>query len=286
MNPLDIISKGMDISPQMTRRLFSAVVLVACVALVGQLVRDPTTAVVGGLLLVVASVILIIVAAISAKQIGTVSNWFCRFVALLFVAVLLTLFSAWAAEFPRPLPCLINPWSPCARVPVPQARAAPVCLQADERMPTASCGTGDYVVVNVRGDDPDHGLNVRDTPDIKGTIVGLLAPNTTDLPVGRCDSGWCEVQCKGAKGWSRDRYLSLRSSALYSVTGISQAAIGLAVRNGPDQACSSVGSIPYDGRDVVLHACQVNQDGNSRWCLVTYETRSGWVPLGNLTHQN
>jgi SH3-like domain-containing protein len=161
-----------------------------------------------------------------------------------------------------------------------------VCLQADERMRTASCGTGDYIVVNVRGDDPDHGLNVRDTPDIKGIAVGLLPPNTTDLPVGGCDAGWCEVQCKGAKGWSRDRYLSLRSSALYSVTGISHASIGLAIRNGPDQACSTIGSVPYNGQGVILHSCQVNQDGNSRWCLVTYESRSGWVPLENLTHQN
>jgi SH3-like domain-containing protein len=286
MNPLDIISKGMDINPRVTRALFGAVVLVACVALVGQLVKDPTTAIMGSLLLVLASVVLIVVAAISAQQIGTVANWVCRFVALLFGAVSLALFTGWVADFPRPLPCLVNPWSPCLRVPVPQARAAPVCLPGDQNLQSASCQNGDYIVANVRSDDPDHGLNVRDTPDIKGIAVGLLAPNTTELSVGKCDSGWCEVQCKGTKGWSRDRYLSLRSSALYSVTGISQAAIGLAIRNGPDQACSAVASIPNDGRDVTLHSCQLNQDGNSRWCLITYRGKSGWVPLENLTHQN
>jgi uncharacterized protein YraI len=286
VNPLDIISKGMDINPRITRTLFSVVVLIACVALVGQLVKDPATAVVGGLMLVVAAVILIIVAAISAKQIGTIASWFCRFVAFLFVAVVLTLFTAWAADFPRPLSCLINPSSPCNNVPIHQARAAPICLRADEMMSPASCGAADYVVVNVRTDDPDHGLNVRDAPDLKGIAVGVLAPNTTDLMVEKCDSGWCEVQCKAVKGWSRDRYLSLRSSAFYSVTGISQAAIGLALRNGPDQTCSAIGSIPFNGREVILHSCQVNQDGNARWCLVTYVSRSGWVPLENLTRQN
>lgn len=286
MNPLNIISKGMKISPQLTRILFPVVILAACVALVGQLVKDPTTAVVGGLLLVLAAVVLLIVAAISAQQIGTIASWFCRFVALLFSAVCLTLFSAWAAEFPRPLYCLINPWSPCARVPVVQAQAAPICLPTDRAIPPASCGAGNYVVVNVRSDDADKGLNVRDMPDLKAIVVDLLPANAVDLNVGKCDSGWCEVQCKGIKGWSRDRYLSLQSSTNYSVIGISQAAIGLAVRNGPDQTCSSTGSIPYNGRDVTLHSCQVNQDTSSRWCLVTYDKRSGWVPLENLTHQN
>jgi len=288
MNPLDVIAKGMKINPVITRRLFPGVVLVACVALVGQLVKDPTTAIIGGVLFVFASVVLIVVAAISAQQIGSIAIWFCRFVSLLFVAVSLTLFTAWSAEFPRPLPCLINPWSPCARVPISQTQAGPVCLRPDQSLPAASCGEadGNYVVTNVRWDDPDHGLNVRETPDLKGIVVGTLSPNTSELSVGSCDSGWCQVRCKGVKGWSRDRYLSLRASALYTVTGISQAAIGLAVRNGPDQTCSAVASIPFDGRDVTIHSCQISQDGSSRWCLVTYEHRSGWVPLEKLTHQN
>jgi len=288
MNPLDIIAKGMKINPKTTRLLFSGVVLVACVALVGQLVKDPTTAIIGGILFVVASVVLIIVAAISAQQIGSIAIWFCRFVSLLFVAVSLTLFTAWSAEFPRPLPCLINPWSPCARVPITPTGAGPVCLRPDESLPSASCGEtdGKYVVTNVRWDDSDHGLNVRATPDLKGLALGTLPPNTTELSVGSCNSGWCEIRCKAVKGWSRDRYLSLQSDALYAVTGISQAAIGLAVRNGPDQICSAVASIPFDGRDVIIHSCQVSQDLGSRWCLITHDHRSGWVPLEKLAHQN
>jgi len=288
INPLDIIARGMKINPQVTRLLFPGVVLIACVALVGQLVKDPTTAIIGGVLFVIASVVLIVVAAIGAQQIGPIAIWFCRFVSLLFVAVSLTLFTAWAAEFPKPLPCLINPWSPCARVPVPQSSAAPICLRSDQSLPPASCGEvdGKYVVTNVRWDDSDHGLNVRQTPDLKGLAVGTLSPNTTELSVGTCNAGWCEVRCRGLKGWSRDRYLSLQSNALYSVTGISKAAIGLAVRNGPDQACAAVASIPFDGRDVTIHSCQISQDGSSRWCLVTYDHRSGWVPLEKLTHQD
>jgi uncharacterized protein YraI len=126
---------------------------------------------------------------------------------------------------------------------------------------------------------------VRDRPDIAGIVVGMLPPNGADLTVGTCNSGWCEVLCKGVTGWSRDRYLSLRASVLYTVTGISQAAIGLAVRNGPDQTCSAVGSIPYDGRDVIIHSCQVSPNGTSQWCLVTYQNRSGWVPLEKLARQ-
>jgi SH3-like domain-containing protein len=288
INPLDIIAKGMKINPQITRILFGGVVLVACVALVGQLVKDPTTAIIGSVLFVLAAVILLIVAAISAQQIGSIAIWFSRFVALLFGAITLTLFSAWAMEIPKPLPCLINPWSPCTRVPVEPTPAGPVCLKQDQRLPPASCGEADgkYIVSNVRWDDSDRGLNVRETPDLKGLVLGTLPPNTTELSVGTCTSGWCEVRCKAVKGWSRDRYLSLQSGALYSVTGISKDAIGLNVRNGPDQACAVVASIPPDGRGVMIHSCQIAQDGNSRWCLVTYDRRSGWVPLEKLTHQD
>jgi SH3-like domain-containing protein len=288
INPLDIIAKGMRISPEITRRLFGGVVLVACVALTGQLVRDPTTAVIGGLLLVLASVVLIVVAAISAQQIGSIAVWFCRFVSALVGAISLTLFASWASEFPKPLPCLINPWSPCARLTVSQTPAGPICLRTDQNFPAASCEEidGKYVVTNVQSDDPDHGLNVRERPDIKSIALGKLPANMTELTVKGCDSGWCEVQCKALKGWSRDRYLTLRNEALYTVKGISQAAIGLAVRNGPDQSCTATASIPYDGRDVVIHSCQLSQDGNSRWCLVTFDHRSGWVPLENLFRQN
>ncbi len=289
VNPLDIIAKGMKINPRITRILFPAVVLIACVALIGQLVKDPTTAIIGGILVIVGAVVLIVVAAIAAQQIGPIAIWFCRFVALFFVAISLTLFTAWAADFPKPLPCLINPMSPCNRIPVdPRAVVGPTCLKPDEKLPSGSCGQadGNYAVVNVRWNDPDGGLNVRASPDLKSVVVGVLPPNATELIVGTCDSGWCQVQCKNLKGWARDRYLSLRSGVSYVVTGISQAALGLTVRNGPDQTCSAVESIPYDGKDVILHICQVSPSGGSRWCLVTHHGHSGWVPLEHLTPQD
>lgn len=289
-NPLDIISKGMKINPQVTRILFGGVVLIACVALGGQLVKDPTTAIVGGILFVIASVILIVVAAIAAaaKQLGSIAIWFARFICAAFIAILLVLLSAWSMDIPKPLPCLISPFSPCRQFDVKaRQEASPVslCLRADEKLTSASCNGGNYVVTNVRWDDPDHGLNVRESGDIKTTIRGVLKPNTTNLTVDTCKDGWCEVECKALKGWSRDRYLSLRENVLYKVSGISKAAIGLAIRNGPDQTCSAVDSIPYDGRDVIIHTCEVSPAGSSRWCLVTYKDHSGWVPLENLVRQ-
>jgi SH3-like domain-containing protein len=185
--------------------------------------------------------------------------------------------------------CLVSPNSPSCNFTAPPpgpGPTGPICLKADERPPTYSCGSdGDYVVTNVRGDDPDHGLNVRSDPDVAGSVWGVLAPNTTELTVGTCRNGWCEVQCKGLKGWSRDRYLSLRADVLYSVTGLDKARLGLPVRNGPDQTCSAVAFLSYDARDVVIHACQTPRLG-SKWCLITHERRSGWVPLESLSRQN
>ena len=50
VNPLDIIAKGMKINPRITRILFAGVVLIACVALAGQLIKNPTTAIIGAIL--------------------------------------------------------------------------------------------------------------------------------------------------------------------------------------------------------------------------------------------
>jgi SH3-like domain-containing protein len=292
INPLDIVAKGMKINPQITRRLFPAVVLVALVALASQVVHDPTTAIFGGLFLVLGSVILLIVSAIAAQQIGAIAKWFTRFVAFLFVAISATLVISWITERPKPLSCLINPLTLCFRaeyIAEKGPQIGPVCLRPDEPLPAASCDDpgGNYVVTNVRWDDPE-GLNVREMPNIGGHIMGSLKANTTGLTVGACDHGWCQVQCKslGLSGWSRDRYLALRSSVLYSVKGISQAALGLAIRNGPDRTCTATSYVPYDGRDVTIHSCQVSRNGSSEWCLITHESGSGWVPPENFIHQN
>jgi hypothetical protein len=134
INPLDIIAKGMKINPRVTRALFAGVVLIACVALVDQLVKDPTTAIIGGILFILASVILIVVAAIAAQQIGPIAIWVCRIVCFLFIAASVTLLTAWWADFPKPLACLINPLSPCSLLIADERpHTGPVCLKPDQQ---------------------------------------------------------------------------------------------------------------------------------------------------------
>jgi uncharacterized protein YraI len=202
------------------------------------------------------------------------------------VMACLTLFSAWAFDWPKPPRCLINLVNGCAPPVIPTA--GPTCLKADEKPSSGSCERpeGNFIVTNVRWDDPDHGLHVRASPAPGGISMGILPPNATEVVVGTCASGWCPVQCKNIKGYSSERYLRLRLSATYSVIGLSKGDTGLVIRNGPDETCSAVQSIPPEGRDVVLHICQLSPIDESRWCLVTYDKRSGWVPAENLQRQN
>ena len=165
-----------------------------------------------------------------------------------------------------------------------------VCLKIDQKLPPGSCGASDgsYIVANVRWDDPDHGLNVRDKPDLGGIILGILPLNTTEVAVGACASGWCPVQCKNLKGWSRDRYLAERLETLRTVKGISaNSPRGLVLRNGPDQTCSAVATVPYNAQDIVLHVCETSPlDPTSTWCLLTYNQNSGWAPADHLEAQH
>lgn len=291
-NPLALISEGMRINPQITRVLFGGVVLCACVALGATLVSDPKTAIIGGLLLIIAAVILILVAAVAAqqRQLSTLALWFGRFVALMFVAGSLILFFAWVTDWPRSLDCLLNPMSPSPGCKIAVLPSGPACFKPDQKIPSISCGNvdGEYVVTNVRWGDPDGGLNVRASPDIKSSVIGVLPPNATQMKVfGECKSGWCSVECSSLKlkGWSRDRYLGERTSVLSGVTGIREESKVLSVRNGPDGSCSAVEAIPYNAKDVIIHSCQESPYGRSRWCLVTYDKLSGWVPLEHLSLQ-
>jgi uncharacterized protein YraI len=291
VNPLDIIAKGLKINPRITRILFAGVVLAACVTLVDLLVKDWQTAIIGATLFIVAVVVLLVVTATAASpHLGSTGLWFVRFVACLFAAITLALFSAWVLDWPKPIPCLINPSS--CKPEVPSRPQQAVCLKQDQKLPNGSCRQvdGSFVVVNVASDDPDHGLNVRATPHVKGISLGVLPPHGTDLIVGTCklnqedDNIWCPVRCGNLSGWSRDRYLLSRLSTLYSIIGVSPVDPGLSIRNGPDYTCSSVDAIPPNGKNVVLHVCQSNSD-TSRWCLITYNNHSGWVPAENLQRQ-
>jgi len=167
--------------------------------------------------------------------------------------------------------------------------APEVCLKPDEKLPVSSCkqSAGSHIVTNVRIEDPDRGLNVRDKPDLNGTVLGVLQPNTTEVIVGACQQEWCPVQCNNVRGWSRDRYLALGSSSEYIVNGTNaNNPQALVLRNGPDQTCSAVGSVPHDAR-VTVHVCQLSPiTKTSIWCLITHGTKSGWAQRAHLAEPN
>lgn len=162
--------------------------------------------------------------------------------------------------------------------------SATVCPRETYRIPNGSCDQpdGNYIVVNIRSDDVDHGLQVRDRPDLGGVALGALPANATNLKVGECKSSsegsaWCYVECNGKNkmiGWVRNRYLSLRSSTLYTLNSTD---ISINMRNGPSIACAVASSIPSDAHDIVLHICEKSSDDSDIWCLVTYQKHSGWV---------
>jgi hypothetical protein len=202
-------------------------------------------------------------------------------VALFFITFLA--FTATAVAFKWP-----PGWASILGFAVEPARELSVCPLPNEEMQAASCGhpEGDYIVVNIRWDDADHGLVVRDAGSMQGIQLGVIAPNTTDIIVPPCDTEWCQIQCKGLKGWSRKRYLSPRSLSLREVTGIPPGdPHGLSVRTGPHRTCRSVGSLPAQGRDVILHGCEASPAERSTWCRITYKNLSGWVPDGYLQRQ-
>ena len=202
-------------------------------------------------------------------------------VALFFITFLA--FTATAVAFKWP-----PGWASILGFDVEPVRKVSACPLPNEEMQAASCGhaDGDYIVVNVRWDDADRGLVVRDAGSMRGIQLGVIPPNGTDIIVPSCDTEWCPVQCKGLKGWSRVTYLSPRSLALRTVTGIPQGdPHGLSMRTGPHPTCRSVGSLPAQGRDVILHGCESSLVDRSTWCRVTYNNISGWIPDGYLERQ-
>jgi uncharacterized protein YraI len=170
-----------------------------------------------------------------------------------------------------------------------------VCARPGEPLQAFSCGGGEgsYVVVNIRMDDADSGLMVREGPGLQSlgrpipanaTGVGITGACNTDTP-----EAWCEVQCKSRSlnGWSRARYLRPRSDTLYmmsaTVTGDDG---GLVMRTGPSETCHAVGAVPPQSRDVTQHGCQRSPLDVTTWCRITFGGSSGWVPDGFLERQN
>jgi SH3-like domain-containing protein len=146
-----------------------------------------------------------------------------------------------------------------------------------------SCDTdGDWVVVGIGLDDSDKvTLNIRQKPD--GAPLRAIPPNSTKLLVGVCSENWCPVKCESVDGWSKKKYLQPRSEQLYPTQGSSlPGASGLAIRSGPHQTCHAEGFV-QSGRKVILHGCEPNPtDPTQRWCRITHDATSGWLPDLNL----
>jgi uncharacterized protein YraI len=145
---------------------------------------------------------------------------------------------------------------------------------------------GDYVVIEVKWDDPIGGLAIRTGPDGNSERRGVIPSSGVGVAVGECvQSGWCEVSYQCIAGWSLSaRYLAPRFRRLYRVSGVSAAdPEGLNVRSGPHNTYAPKGRIPYDGANVIVHVCQPSPLDGTDWCLVTYGQNSGWAAGRYLT---
>jgi uncharacterized protein YraI len=170
-----------------------------------------------------------------------------------------------------------------------------VCGRPGELLQAFSCGGGEgsYVVVNIRVDDADSGLMVREGPGLQ-SIGRPIPANATGVDItGACNTdtpeAWCEVQCKSRSlnGWARARYLRPRSDALYTMSATMPGDEGgLAIRTGPHPTCHEVGAVPPQSRDVIAHGCQRSPTDVTTWCRITFGGKSGWVPDGFLERQN
>ncbi len=212
---------------------------------------------------------------------GLVTVWS---VALFFITFLIFTATAVAFRWPPQWASLIG-----VGVEAPSAVGAlPLCSPHDEESASYSCGFAgsDYVTINIRRDDSDHGLVIRSRADISGIQVGLVPPHGTDIKVGTCEGDWCPVECKDKKGWSRKRYLSPRWAALRAIKGINpNEPEGLSVRTGPAPTCPVVGTLRSNGREVILHGCEPGAAEGTTWCRITFSRFSGWVPSENVELQ-
>ena len=170
------------------------------------------------------------------------------------------------------------------------------CGRPSEPVQVFSCGApreGSYVIANIRLDDRDFGLMVREGPNIQ-TIGRPIPPNGIDVAVTQpCDinapGAWCQVECKrlSLKGWARARYLRPLTDALYRMSStVPVGEEGLPIRTGPHDSCHQVGAIAPTARDVIEHWCQRSPLDITTWCRITYGRMSGWVPDGFFEHQD
>ena len=145
---------------------------------------------------------------------------------------------------------------------------------------TCDTPNGDYVVINVKSDDPIGGLAVRSSPSAKGQRYGAIPSYGVGVAIDSCQAtGWCKVKYGCLEGWSLlAKYLAPEAKRLMRVVAVSPSDLdGLNVRSGPGPSYSRSGSIPFNGSKLILHNCETSVADGSLWCLVTYRSNSGWV---------
>jgi uncharacterized protein YraI len=141
----------------------------------------------------------------------------------------------------------------------------------------AACApSGDYVVIDVKWNDPIGGLAIRSAPNDSASLRGIIPPAGTGIGIGQCrDTGWCEVHYQCTSGWSfLARYLAPRVRRLYRVVDVSaNDPEGLNLRDGPGAKFSEVARIPYSEADLIVHYCEED----AGWCFVSYGQNYGWA---------
>ncbi len=107
-----------------------------------------------------------------------------------------------------------------------------------------------------------NGLNMREQPDIEGTIVDKLEFGTRVHIVDKAEH-WSKVEYSGREGWVYDSYLKYGDEAWVSV-------VALNMRAEPSLNSSVIFQL-QQGEKVEI----IEQEG--QWLYVSYGSRYGWV---------
>lgn len=142
---------------------------------------------------------------------------------------------------------------------------------------------GPYQVINIRSNDT---LNVRSDVNTSSKILGELGHNATGIHVTACFNGWCEIKYGCLRGYASQKYLSNGSGAvstsnqgsknLYHVVGHTSSE-ELNVRNGPSTKYQITGTIPHNGSQIIVNACNFINGYKYKWCQISYERLNGWA---------
>jgi uncharacterized membrane protein len=56
-------------------------------------------------------------------------------------------------------------------------------------------------------------LNIRAEPNASGAIIDRVKPGATEIDVGECELGWCDVELRGKRGFAAQQYLNVQFTA-------------------------------------------------------------------------